>query len=185
MILLPVTFFLNKPDSALHFAMEAYHAALTDSLPHQLTHIYTNLGTTYNQKKEYGKALNYINKAIELRPAKDTFAILELYTTKVDIFGSLGQYDSAFYYYQKAIESPILETRADAVNFMAKAHALAGHPTEAYTLLSQYVELADSVYKQRQTEESIALQELYQHEQLSIKNLYWRNQAIEKQNNLY
>lgn len=178
-------YFLNRLDSALYYAQAAYDAAIADSLPSQLPHVYTDLGSIYAKMGENGKALEYIDKAIGLRPRKDTLAILGLYADKVDLFGKLGQYDSAYHYFRKAVASPNLATQADAYNHMSGAYYKMGRCNEAYSLLLRFTELADSVRKQRHTTEVIALQELYKHEQLSVENLYWRTQAAERQSNVY
>lgn len=178
-------YFLNRLDSALYYAQAAYDAAIADSLPLQLPHVYTDLGSIYAKMGENGKALEYIDKAIGLRPRKDTLAILGLYADKVDLFGKLGQYDSAYHYFRKAVASPNLATQADAYNHMSGAYYKMGRCNEAYSLLLRFTELADSVRKQRHTAEVIALQELYKHEQLSVENLYWRTQAAERQSNVY
>ena len=178
-------YFLNRLDSALYYAQTAYDAAIADSLPSQLPHVYTDLGSIYAKMGENGKALEYIDKAIGLRPRKDTLAILGLYADKVDLFGKLGQYDSAYHYFWKAVASPNLATQADAYNHMSGAYYKMGRCNEAYSLLLRFTELADSVRKQRHTAEVIALQELYKHEQLSVENLYWRTQAAERQSNVY
>lgn len=178
-------YFLNRLDSALYYAQAAYDAAIADSLPSQLPHVYTDLGSIYAKMGENGKALEYIDKAIGLRPRKDTLAILGLYADKVDLFGKLGQYDSAYHYFRKAVVSPNLATQADAYNHMSGAYYKMGRCNEAYSLLLRFTELADSVRKQRHTAEVIALQELYKHEQLSVENLYWRTQAAERQSNVY
>lgn len=178
-------YFLNRLDSALYYAQAVYDAAIADSLPSQLPHVYTDLGSIYAKMGENGKALEYIDKAIGLRPRKDTLAILGLYADKVDLFGKLGQYDSAYHYFWKAVASPNLATQADAYNHMSGAYYKMGRCNEAYSLLLRFTELADSVRKQRHTAEVIALQELYKHEQLSVENLYWRTQAAERQSNVY
>lgn len=178
-------YFLNRLDSALYYAQAAYDAAIADSLPSQLPHVYTDLGSIYAKMGENGKALEYIDKAIGLRPRKDTLAILGLYADKVDLFGKLGQYDSAYHYFRKTVASPNLATQADAYNHMSGAYYKMGRCNEAYSLLLRFTELADSVRKQRHTAEVIALQELYKHEQLSAENLYWRTQAAERQSNVY
>ena len=150
-------YFLNRLDSALYYAQAAYDAAIADSLPSQLPHVYTDLGSIYAKMGENGKALEYIDKAIGLRPRKDTLAILGLYADKVDLFGKLGQYDSAYHYFRKAVASPNLATQADAYNHMSGAYYKMGRCNEAYSLLLRFTELADSVRKQRHTAEVIAL----------------------------
>ena len=77
--------FLNQLDSALYYAQAAYEAGLADSVPRQLPFIYTNLGSIYSQQGEPAKALDYINKSIALRPAKDTARILSLYGVKLEL----------------------------------------------------------------------------------------------------
>ena len=178
-------YFMNRQDSALHYVQAAYDAALTDSLPGQLAVIYTTLGSIYSKKEEYGKALDYINQSINLRPETDSLAILNLYADKINLFGHLGQYDSAYYYFQRAITSPDLPSQADACKFMAETYQRMGRSADAYLLLSRYTDIADTVRQQRHTEETIALQESYRHEQLSLENLYWREQTTAKENDFY
>ncbi|WP_294593745.1 hypothetical protein [uncultured Bacteroides sp.] len=178
-------YFEAKYDSALYYAQAAYNAALVDTLPNQLRFVYTNLGSIYAEMGEHEKALEYINKSIALRPKRDSLAIPGLYNNKIDLFGKLGQYDSAYYYFQKAVVSPSLGNQADACRFMARCYYQMGRPADAYPLLSRFTELADTIRQRQHTEEAIALQELYQHEQLSIENLYWRSQAAERLSNVY
>ena len=178
-------YFLNRLDSALYYSSLIHAEAEAASLPSQLPHVYTDLGSIYAKMGENGKALEYIDKAIGLRPRKDTLAILGLYADKVDLFGKLGQYDSAYHYFRKAVASPNLATQADAYNHISGAYYKMGRCNEAYSLLLRFTELADSVRKQRHTAEVIALQELYKHEQLSVENLYWRTQAADRQSNVY
>lgn len=178
-------YFENKFDSALYYAKAAYDAALVDSLPRQLCYVYTNLGSVYKEIGKYRESLDYINRAIACRPPQDTIAIGELYNIKLDLFGRLGQYDSAFHYFRKSVHSTSLATQADGCNYMAQAYYKMGHSADAYPLLLRYTELADTIRKRQHTEEAIALQELYHHEQLSVENLYWRSQVAEKQGNVY
>lgn len=178
-------YFEAKYDSALYYAQAAYNAALVDTLPNQLRFVYTNLGSIYAEMGEHEKALEYINKSIALRPKGDSLAIPGLYNNKIDLFGKLGQYDSAYYYFQKTVVSPSLGNQADACRFMARCYYEMGRPADAYPLLSRFTELADTIRQRQHTEEAIALQELYQHEQLSIENLYWRSQAAERLSNVY
>ena len=172
-------------DSALYYVKAAYTASLTDSLPQQLTYIYTNMGLIYGERREYNKALDYIDKAISLCSAKDSINIMTLYTKKVGLFGFTQQYDSAHYYYEKSIVSPYLLAQADAHQFMAQIYSKMGRHADAYSQLSSHIGIRDSLRELQNKEETIALQELYQHEQLSIENLHWRNQVIEKENKVY
>lgn len=67
----------------------------------------------------------------------------------------------------------------DAYNNMAKIYHKMGRASDAYPMLQRFIELSDTIRKCRHTEEAIALQELYKHEQLSVENLYWRTRAAE------
>ena len=111
--------------------------------------------------------------------------ILSLYGVKLELFGKLGQYDSAYHYFQKVISSPNPSSVADAYNNMAKIYHKMGRASDAYPMLQRFIELSDTIRKYRHTEEAIALQELYKHEQLSVENLYWRTRAAERQRNVY
>lgn len=71
------------------------------------------------------------------------------------------------------------------LDYMSQAYYRMGRPADVYPLLLRNTRLADSLQKQRDTQEAIALQELYRHEQLSVENLYWRSRAAEKQSHTY
>ena len=85
----------------------------------------------------------------------------------------------------KNTSSPEPSSVADAYNNMAKIYHKIGRASDAYPMLQRFIELSDTIRKYRHTEEAIALQELYKHEQLSVENLYWRTRAAERQRNVY
>lgn len=177
-------YFLNRQDSALHYAQAAYDAALADSVPRQLLHVYNNLGTIYAELGQPALALEYIDRSMALRPATDTIALQSLYTTKSYLFGQMARYDSAAHYYRLSAVSSSPSVRADAFRYMAEIKHRTGNDREAYALLSDFITLADSLRDARYTEETIALQESYRHEQLSMENLYWRAQAASRKTDL-
>lgn len=177
-------YFLNRQDSALWYAQAAYDAAVADSVPRQLLHVYNNLGTIYAEMDQPALALEYIDRSMALRPATDTIALQSLYTTKSYLFGQMARYDSAVYYYRLSVGSTSPSVRADAYHYMSEIHHRMGNDRDAYALLSRFVTLADSLREARYTEETIALQESYRHEQLSMENLYWRAQAASRKTNL-
>ena len=111
-------YFLNRQDSALHYAQAAYEAALADSVPRQLLHVYNNLGHIYAEMGQPDKALEYIDRSMALRPARDSIAIISLYTTKCDLFGQMGRYDSAVYYYRLSAGCTVPSVQADALHYM-------------------------------------------------------------------
>lgn len=177
-------YFLNRQDRALHYAQAAYDAALADSVPRQLLHVYNNLGTIYAELGQPALALEYIDRSMALRPATDTIALQSLYTTKSYLFGQMARYDSAAHYYRLSAVSSSPSVRADAFRYMAEIKHRTGNDREAYALLSDFITLADSLRDARYTEETIALQESYRHEQLSMENLYWRAQAASRKTDL-
>lgn len=111
-------YFQGRQDSALYYAQKAYDAALADSVPRQLLHVYNNLGSIYAELHQPAKALEYIERSMALRPASDTEAIMSLYTTKSYLFGQMGRYDSAHYYYELAMQSTSPSVQADACRYM-------------------------------------------------------------------
>lgn len=112
-----------------------------------------------------------------LRPASDTEAIMSLYTTKSYLFGQMGQLRLCPLHTTSWPQSSSPSVQADACRYWSAIQHQTGNNREAYELLSRFVTLADTIREQRHTEESIALQELYRHEQLSVENLHWRTQA--------
>ena len=104
--------------------------------------------------------------------------------TKSYLFGQMARYDSAAHYYRLSAVSSSPSVRADAFRYMAEIKHRTGNDREAYALLSDFITLADSLRDARYTEETIALQESYRHEQLSMENLYWRAQAASRKTDL-
>lgn len=178
-------YYLQQPDSALHYARMAFEAARADSLPRQFSHIYTNLGVAWQQKGDYARALDCIDRSIALRPAADSLALCGLYATKVELWGALGRYDSARACFRRALACASPATQADACRAMAEVCRRAGRPAEAYGWLQRFVELADTVRLHRQTAETLALQEVYRHEQQSLETQFWRRRAAEQANGFY
>ena len=138
-------YFQGRQDSALYYAQKAYDAALADSVPRQLLHVYNNLGSIYAELHQPAKALEYIERSMALRPASDTEAIMSLYTTKSYLFGQMGRYDSAHYYYELAMQSTSPSVQADACRYMSAIQHQTGNDREAYELLSRFVTLADTI----------------------------------------
>ncbi|WP_300728048.1 tetratricopeptide repeat protein [uncultured Bacteroides sp.] len=176
---------IGMQDSALYFSELAYKSAIEDSLPGRLIHVYTRLGCVYGEMGEYEKAIDFIDKSISLRPAGDSLAIRGLYTFKIDYWGKLGKYDSAEYYFNKAMLSSDLGTKGDASLAMADSYYLQGRYDKACPLYKKTLEYADSLRYFTLAEESVALQQLYQHEQLSMENMFWRTQADIRQRKIF
>jgi len=86
-------------------AQEAYHNALSvmegnPSLKALGWSIYGGIGTLYYEQEEYGKALDYFKRVL----ANDSGLELTATANMANIYGSLGQLDSAIYFYNRALK---------------------------------------------------------------------------------
>ncbi|MCB0843599.1 MAG: tetratricopeptide repeat protein, partial [Bacteroidetes bacterium] len=97
-------------DSAEYFfliALDIYKKQGNDTL---LGDCYHNLGTTYEQKKDYPQAFNFIRKGLEIRRkvyGNEKEPVGVSYRGIGNIHLDMGNYDSAIYYYE--IVEPIFE----------------------------------------------------------------------------
>lgn len=175
--------FKGRYDSALHYTKVMHEVALRDSLFDKLPYIYTRFLGIYIQQEKYELALEYVNEALSLR--KDSVNIWGHYSEKSLIFGKLGQFDSAYYYFLKSAPCPDPYTQEARYYNIADAYHSAGRFKDAYLSLLHYTEIDDSIKEKAKSTELIAMQNLYQHERLQSDNLRWRTKAAEQQQQVY
>jgi tetratricopeptide (TPR) repeat protein len=118
-------------------AIRSYHAALEID-PFSLQ-INMNLATTYYLRGEYDRAINHLNKTSELEPnyMPTHFVMGCVYIQQ----GRLEEAIEEFQFIYKMDDESYL-----ALGFMGYAHALAGQPAEAETLLNVLQEISQRKY---------------------------------------
>lgn len=101
------------------------------------------------------------------------------------MFGKLGQYDSAYYYFHKSEPCPDPFTQEARYYNMADTYYAMKRYKDAYEYLLRYTQIDDSIKAATKSSELIALQSLYQHERLRADNLRWRAQLAEHKHRVY
>ena len=177
--------FSGRYDSALHYTEVMHEIVLRDSLTSQLPYIYTRFQGIYTQKGDYALALQYVDKALRHRAPADSVNITGHYAEKAAMFGKLGQYDSAYYYFHKSEPCPDPFTQEARYYNMADTYYAMKRYKDAYEYLLRYTQIDDSIKAATKSSELIALQSLYQHERLRADNLRWRAQVAEHKHRVY
>lgn len=117
-------------------AQEAYHSALSvmegdSSLKASGWSIYGGIGTLYYEQEEYDKALDYFKRVL----ANDSTLELTATANMANIYGSLGQLDSAIYYYNRALKLEMTKEnptyRANLYSNLALIYGQAGKKDSA------------------------------------------------------
>src|SRR5690606_38300831 len=117
-------------------AQESYHNALSvmegePSLKTSGWSIYGGIGTLYYEQEEYDKALDYFKRVL----ANDSGLELTATANMANIYGSLGQLDSAIYYYNRALKLELTREnptyRANLYSNLALIYGQAGKQDSA------------------------------------------------------
>ena len=154
---------LDQQDSIIFYYEKALLYSKTNSIPS----IYTELGLTYTNTKNYSKAYEYLQIALNSL-TKKRFRY-PIYLTLGDYFYETDQPDSAYFYYNKAVKSPYLTTQGSATYSLAQL-AKDEKQWEKYVLLQERYEiLQDSIYENEQTESIRKAQYLYDYQQTEQK----------------
>ena len=142
-----IFFHLNQIDSAKYYYNKALKILKHHPEEYYLSsYLYTNLGRSYTEEKEFDLATKNFQKAIEaLGPYKDERGSAWVHNTISHFFYKTNQADSAIYYARKATE--VLKNQLyafenqDAVQNLYKAYLL----KEDYKSASNYFELYDQI----------------------------------------
>ena len=142
-----IFFHLNQIDSAKYYYNKALKILKHHPKEYYLSsYLYTNLGRSYTEEKEFDLATKNFQKAIAaLGPHKDERGSAWVHNTVSHFFYKTNQPDSAVYYAAKATESLKNQTytfeNQNAVHNLYKAYLLA----EDYKSASKYFELYDQI----------------------------------------
>ena len=102
--------------------------------------------------KDYKQAMKLINEYLSYRKyPEDSGAGLSL---KADIFFEMGQFDSAYHYYNKSLDhTRDINTRCSNYDKLALIALQLGHKDDAAQYYNHYKSTADSVYERRNHEQ--------------------------------
>ena len=154
---------LNQQDSMKFY----YEKALLHSNEKSSPSIYTELGWIYTKDRNYSKAYEYLQ--IALNNEKKEIFRYSIYLTLGDLFYKTNQLDSACIYLHKAAKSSYLPTQSSATHSLAQL-AKDEKQWEKYVLLQERYEiLQDSIYENEQTESIRKVQYLYDYQQTEQK----------------
>ncbi len=146
----------NDPDSALIWYSNALK--LYESLPDAklgVSYSLCYLGGIYSLQKQYDKALEALNKSLELRlVVDDKFAICQSYTALGECYSSKGEYNNAILNFKKSIDiskeihfPDILQYNYEQV---ANIYQQTGDYKNALEYYSLFQSMKDSLYTNAQ-----------------------------------
>lgn len=151
-----------------------YYSRAIDLLPRSdsatLATLLNEMGGKYNQNGNFPRAIQCVNKAINLKPAYTE--LLYFYITKAHTYYNSAKYDSAYYYYNKTIKSPNLNTKAESYYRLSSIEMLRGNLQKSLDYNNTYLSYRDSIEEQSRSEMVIKMQNIYQHKKTVEKIQY-------------
>ncbi len=128
------------------------------------------LSVIFQMEKQPQKALQYINKSLELNKSKDFLDFYPSWITKGDIFMDLQQYDSARYYFAKDTRYNTLNEKAGHHQIWAEYEEKVGNYQEAMNHWKKYNTFLDSIYETNIATEMMELQKKYDYSTVKNEN---------------
>lgn len=129
-----------------------------------------HLSVIFQMEKQPQKALQYINKSLELNKSKDSLDFYPSWITKGDIFMDLQQYDSARYYLAKDIRYNTLYEKLGHHQIWAEYEEKVGNYQEAMNHWKKYNTFLDSIYETNIATEMMELQKKYDYSTVKNEN---------------
>lgn len=151
--------FNNDYDKTLKYRFQALEIAENQDEQLLLSTAYLGIASVYRQIKEPEKGLHYINKAIEHE--NDPLYKESLFVQKGQLFLISQDYDSARYYYNKAIDTEDIYLKAALYDDLSKLEENRRNYKESLFYKSQYVLAIDSVKELTRTKDLLELQHVY------------------------
>ncbi|BEH00228.1 tetratricopeptide repeat protein [Bacteroides sedimenti] len=149
-----------------------YYSKAIDLLPKSdsvtLATLYNEIGDRYNDIKKFKQAIQYVDKAISLNPSSEELHYF--YVVKAHIYYSSAQYDSAYYYYSKTVESPNLNTKVDSYLKLSNIERKRGNLKKAFEYTDIFLHNKDLIEEQSHSEMIIKMQNIYQHKKTVEKS---------------
>lgn len=179
----------NQLDSAYKYSVQAIELAEKENLVRALSHIYSQHAHICMAMKDYKQALLYRDKDLAILFklfGKENEYVYDHYINKANTLTELHQYDSAFYYINKAIEDTT-DIQYTTRKFLAKAEIYAAitRMDSAYYYMNRYVALQDKIVEQKDKEDLLTLHKNYHNDALKKANTLLWQQAIERKLQLY
>ncbi len=156
-------------DSALIYYYRSLNV-LPKSDTMTLVTLMNEIAGTYNEEGNYGRAIQLVNKALELKQSSTDLSYP--YIIKAYAYYNLLQYDSATYYYNKTLYSKDLYTKADSYYKLSKIEKRRGNLLKAFNYNDIYLSYRDSLEKQLHSDMVIKMQNIYQHKKTVEKIQY-------------
>ena len=94
--------YLEEFDKAIECNEKAVQLTMATPERQYLGYYYTNLGVTYYNLEDYGKAVDYYRKSMNVSTGEDPIVLPYTYSKFGEIYIEMNQLDSAFYYLEQA-----------------------------------------------------------------------------------
>lgn len=170
----------DKPTSLNYFRQALSMAQ--NSHTNQRVIILTKLGSLYTDQREFGKAMAYLEEAMELARK------LELKRSYGEIWGKMAlfyfaqqQYTQGIAYAQKAfdlaVEMNLLELKKESYKQLSELYAATGAFREAYVNQVRYKSLSDSIFNEKNVRKIAFLESTYRYDK--EKQVYEKEKATQ------
>ena len=173
----------NQLDSAYKYSVQAIQLAEKENLVRALSHIYSQHAHLCMAMKDYKQALMYRDKDLailfELFGEENEY-IYDHYINKANTLTELHQYDSAFYYINKAVEDTT-DIQYTTRKSLAKAeiYAATGQMDSAYYYMNRHADLRDRLIEERDKEGLLTLHRNYHNDELKKANTrLWQQEVL-------
>lgn len=138
---------LNQTDSALFYYQKSLGVAQENGDSLYSATVLSDIAQYYNILEMYGRANEYISKAIAINPSPI------YYYVKGDILSKCNQLDSARYYLEKSLDIDNLYTYVSSNYALYNLEKNRGHYANAVKYADEYIIYYDSIQHQRQRAE--------------------------------
>lgn len=171
---------LEQEDSALYYQESALIIA-KKSAKYAIPNIQYQIALIYQQMKKPGQSLHYVDSVLQIYP-KDAGSL----AVKGSFYIDLHQYDSALYYLKYASSiSTDLYVQARTAYKAADVFDILHKNDSAYSYITQYITLRDSIEKNVHSAEVLKLTQVYNRNKWQETSFLLRQETAEKRQWLY
>lgn len=165
---------IEQIDSAQYY----YLQAINYTTPQNISSIFLSLGNLNYEKKEYQKAKEYIEKALNSATNKKTLG--PIYLSKGKLFAAIGELDSAKHYLTIGSESPYIYTKAGSLQRLAQIALKEDKLHDYVRYITNYEQVRDSITKHSHFENIRMVQSMFNYQHIVKEKNKFEKKATQR-----